>query len=82
LIFLFPLRFKLDEMAEQVPFLRLKCENHSNGLVSKFFPLLQRKSFVDVSLAADGGILKAHRLVLSSSSEYFEVKNGITLSNQ
>jgi len=69
-------------MAEQVPLFRLKCENHSNSLVSKFFPLLQRESFIDVSLAADGGILKAHRLVLSSSSEYFEVKNCLLLSNQ
>jgi len=52
----------------------LKRDNHPTDLALKCHQLLQQEKYVDVTLAAEGGSLKAHRLVLGSSSDYFEVK--------
>ncbi|GLV43702.1 uncharacterized protein CBL_06972 [Carabus blaptoides fortunei] len=44
---------------------------HSN-LSSGFHSLYQSEDFVDVTLAADGRYLKAHKMVLSVCSQYFK----------
>ena len=52
-----------------------KWDNHPKEVFSKFHFLYQQKRFVDVVLiAAQGRTLKAHRLILSASSQYFEVE--------
>lgn len=52
-----------------------KWENHPNDAFPKFYSLFQQRRFLDVTLvAAEGRTLKTHRLILSCSSQYFEVK--------
>lgn len=50
----------------------LRWNNYKNNLTSSFDQLLQTQSFVDVTLACDGQSLKAHKVVLSACSPYFE----------
>lgn len=50
----------------------LRWNNYQNNLTSCFDQLLQSKSFVDVTLACDGQSLKAHKVVLSACSPYFQ----------
>lgn len=38
-----------------------------------FDQLLHDESFVDVTLAVEGQLLKAHKMVLSACSPYFQV---------
>ena len=44
------------------------------------YELFDLKSFIDVTIAAEGGFVKAHRLILSASSEYFQVKTNYICS--
>lgn len=46
--------------------------NFHNNLSSGFHTLLQDEDLVDVTLAADGKYLKAHKTVLSVCSPYFK----------
>lgn len=46
--------------------------NFHNNLSSGFHSLLQDEALVDVTLAADGRYLKAHKAVLSVCSPYFK----------
>jgi len=50
----------------------LRWNNHQSALVSVFDHLLQSEAFVDVTLAVDGLLLRAHKLVLSACSPYFQ----------
>lgn len=50
----------------------LRWNNYQNNLTSCFDQLLQSQSFVDVTLACDGQSLKAHKVVLSACSPYFQ----------
>ena len=49
----------------------LKWNNFSKNVTSSFKSLLDNGEFVDISLSAEGKTLKAHKVVLSASSEYF-----------
>ena len=51
----------------------LKWGNHHEALISLLDNLQEREKFVDVTLAAEGQFINAHKLVLSASSKYFEV---------
>ncbi len=51
----------------------LKWGNHHGALVSLLDNLLEREELVDVTLAAEGQFIHAHKLVLAASSKYFEV---------
>ena len=51
----------------------LRWNNHHNTLVTVLDKLLQRETFVDVILAAEGQFIKVHRIVLCACSQYFEV---------
>lgn len=56
--------------------LHFKWANQRNVYASKFHHLFEQEKWVDVTLlSADGKFLKAHRLILSASSQYFEVIN-------
>lgn len=62
-------------MAQPEECYHFKWENHPNGAFPKFHLLFQQRRFVDMTLvAAEGRTLKLHRLILSSCSQYFEVK--------
>lgn len=50
----------------------LRWNNYQNNLTSVFDQLLQSESFVDVTLACDGHSVKAHKMVLSACSPYFQ----------
>ncbi|CAG9853632.1 unnamed protein product [Phyllotreta striolata] len=50
----------------------LRWNNHQSNLLSVFDQLLQDESFVDVTLAVEGQLLKAHKMVLSACSPYFQ----------
>lgn len=51
----------------------LRWNNHQSNLLSVFDQLLHDEAFVDVTLAVDGRFLKAHKMVLSACSPYFQV---------
>lgn len=59
----------LDEAAASV--LRLRWNSHLENLQELFDSLLEQQLFVDVTLACEGGTLRAHRLMLSACSAYF-----------
>ncbi|CAB3260180.1 unnamed protein product [Arctia plantaginis] len=50
----------------------LRWNNHQSTLVSVFDNLLEKGMHVDCTLAAEGQTLKAHKVVLSACSPYFE----------
>ncbi|XP_067121456.1 zinc finger and BTB domain-containing protein 26-like [Centruroides vittatus] len=52
--------------------IRLKWINHQSNSLTMFQQYLLSERFVDVTLCCDGMSLKAHKVVLSSSSTYLE----------
>lgn len=50
----------------------LRWNNYQTNLTCVFDQLLQSESFVDVTLACDGQQIKAHKIVLSACSPYFQ----------
>lgn len=50
----------------------LKWKNHQSTLISQFDSLLEKEIFVDCTLAAEGKYLRAHKIILSACSPYFE----------
>lgn len=50
----------------------LKWNNHLQNMYSQLETLYSHQSLVDVSISCTDGILKAHRVVLSACSPYFE----------
>uniref|UniRef100_A0A1B0GCQ4 Protein bric-a-brac 2 n=1 Tax=Glossina morsitans morsitans TaxID=37546 RepID=A0A1B0GCQ4_GLOMM len=50
----------------------LRWNNYQNNLTNVFDELLQNESFVDVTLACEGQSIKAHKVVLSACSPYFQ----------
>lgn len=50
----------------------LRWNNYQSNLTNVFDQLLHNESFVDVTLACDGNSIKAHKMVLSACSPYFQ----------
>lgn len=50
----------------------LRWNNHQSNLLSVFDQLLHAETFTDVTLAVEGQLLKAHKMVLSACSPYFQ----------
>merc|ERR1711962_315166 len=48
------------------------CWDYQHNLLSVFEDLLNHEAFVDVTIACDGLNLKAHKMVLSACSPYFQ----------
>lgn len=51
----------------------LRWNNHQPNFISVFSSLLNSETLVDVTLAAEGRHLQAHKVVLSACSSYFQV---------
>ena len=51
----------------------LKWNRHNDALASFLYSQLEKESFIDVKIAAEGKCINVHRLVLCASSPYFEV---------
>jgi len=51
----------------------LKWNNYQSHVAEIFTQLLQTESMVDVTLCAEGHKIRAHRIVLSACSPYFQV---------
>ena len=51
----------------------VQWSDHSTELVARLSRLLSTHSMLDITLAAEGRFLKAHKVVLAASSKYFEV---------
>ena len=49
----------------------LKWNNYQSNVTSTFKELLAVEDFVDITLMAEGGALRAHKVVLSACSPYF-----------
>ena len=60
-------------MVSEVQEFCLRWNNHHSTLVTVLDKLLERETFVDVILAAEGQFIKVHRVVLCACSQYFEV---------
>jgi hypothetical protein len=58
-------------MASQ--YFSLRWNNHPANLVSTFSGLYSSETLVDVTLAAEGKHIQAHKMLLSACSEYFQV---------
>jgi len=52
----------------------LKWNNYQSHVAEIFTQLLQAESMVDVTLCAEGHKIRAHRIVLSACSPYFQVR--------
>lgn len=50
----------------------LRWSNHQSNMLSVFDQLLQSEALVDVTLACEGLSLRAHKVVLSACSPYFQ----------
>ncbi|XP_050428580.1 protein tramtrack, alpha isoform-like isoform X2 [Adelges cooleyi] len=50
----------------------LRWNNHQSNLLAVFDQLLTSEAFVDVTLAVEGQMLRAHKMVLSACSPYFQ----------
>lgn len=50
----------------------LRWNNYHCNMTSVINQLLAEEAFVDVTLACDGARIKAHRVVLSACSPYFQ----------
>lgn len=59
-------------MAETESHYSLKWNNHKDHLLSSFIALLQAEYLVDVTLVCTGCIVRAHKIVLSACSPFFE----------
>ena len=49
----------------------LKWNNYQSSVTTTFKELLAVEDFVDITLSAEGGALRAHKVVLSACSPYF-----------
>ena len=49
----------------------MKWNNYQSNVTSTFKELLAVEDFVDITLMAEGGALRAHKVVLSACSPYF-----------
>ena len=54
-------------------FFSLRWNNHPANLVSGFSGLYTSETLVDVTLAAEGKHIQAHKMLLSACSDYFQV---------
>ncbi len=60
----------------------LRWNNHPANLVSVFSGLYSSETLVDVTLAAEGKHIQAHKMLLSACSDYFQVSITIVMFNE
>lgn len=68
-------QFEHTELSEKMSVQQfcLRWNNHQPNFISVFSSLLHNEALVDVTLAAEGRQLQAHKVVLSACSSYFQV---------
>jgi BTB/POZ domain len=54
--------------------LHLKWNNHTNNLMDIIREQYSKQSLVDVTLSCQGKRFRAHRMILSACSPYFQVR--------
>lgn len=59
---------------QQLQHVQLRWTDHRSSTWSELETLLRNENLVDITLAAEGKFLKAHKVVLSICSPYFQVK--------
>ena len=64
-------RGQLESMMSEKQRYCLKWNNYQANVTTTFKELLAVEDFVDITLSAEGGALKAHKVVLSACSPYF-----------
>lgn len=62
--------------------LHLKWNNHTNNLIDIIREQYSKQSLVDVTLSCQGKRFRAHRMILSACSPYFQVRHFFLLSEQ
>ena len=60
-------------MTLSVTRMQVEWSDHPRDLVSRLSALLASHSMLDITLAAEGRFIKAHKVILAASSKYFEV---------
>lgn len=56
----------------QLEHFSLRWNNYNDNMKTGFHDLLRREDFVDVTIAAEGKLIQAHKMVLSICSPYFK----------
>lgn len=51
----------------------LRWNNHTNNILEVFTEQLNNEALVDVTISCEGQYLKAHKMILSACSPYFQV---------
>ncbi|KAG8283663.1 hypothetical protein J6590_011029 [Homalodisca vitripennis] len=51
----------------------LRWNNHTNNIIEVFAEQLTSESLVDVTISCEGQFIKAHKMVLSACSPYFQL---------
>lgn len=59
----------------------LKWTNHTSNIVQMITEHLHKESLVDVTLSCEGQFIKAHKIVLSACSPYFQVSMKLHVCN-
>lgn len=57
----------------------LRWNNHTNNILQVFMEQFATENLVDVTIACDGQFIKAHKMVLSACSPYFQVSEITTV---
>lgn len=57
----------------------LKWTNHTNNILEMFSDQYLRGNLVDVTFLCEGQYIKAHKVVLSACSPYFQVTTSIMI---
>lgn len=55
----------------------VKCESYASSMVPRIYENLMRGAYCDCVLSSEGKYLRAHKLILSLSSDYFEVSGKV-----
>ena len=59
----------------------MEWSDHPRDLVTRLSALLASHSMLDITLAAEGRFIKAHKVILAASSKYFEVNISFFIIN-
>lgn len=51
----------------------IKCDSYSNSIIPRIYDHLVKGTLGDCVLSCEGKFIRAHKLILSISSQYFEV---------
>lgn len=52
----------------------VKCDNYASSVSARLYEHLVKGNLGDCLLSAEGKFIRAHKLMLSITSEYFEVR--------